>query len=289
MRYGSILVVADGREGTQAVARTAMDLGTAFQCHVEWLHVRQATAEGRTIAAGSMGPAAVWEPLVLGDDGQSDARAERARSLFKQLCEDPGLAIDVKETPPCDRLTASFRELEGFEPDLVESEGRLVDLIVVSKPGRDGESGSSASLHAAILGTGRPVLILAPQGRSAMPTTAAIAWDGSKQAARAVTAALPLLLRADKVVVITGLVNEDVSNPSRLVRYLSGHGVEARTWAFVPQEGSLGRDILDQSTEAEAELLVMGAYSRGRLRELVLGGVTRECLRHGEIPMLVNH
>jgi nucleotide-binding universal stress UspA family protein len=122
-----------------------------------------------------------------------------------------------------------------------------------------------------------------------MPTTAAIAWDGSKQAARAVTAALPLLLRADKVVVITGLVNEDVSNPSRLVRYLSGHGVEARTWAFVPQEGSLGRDILGQSTEAEAELLVMGAYSRGRLRELVLGGVTRECLRHGEIPMLVNH
>jgi nucleotide-binding universal stress UspA family protein len=276
MRYGSILVVADGREGTQAVARTAMDLGTAFQCHVEWLHVRQGTAEGRTIAAGSMGPAAVWEPLVLGDDGESDARAERARSLFKQLCEDPGLAIDVKETPPCDRLTASFRELEGFEPDLVESEGRLV-------------SGSSASLHAAILGTGRPVLVLAPQGRSAMPTTAAIAWDGSKQAARAVTAALPLLLRADKVVVITGLVNEDVSNPSRLVRYLSGHGVEARTWAFVPQEGSLGRDILGQSTEAEAELLVMGAYSRGRLRELVLGGVTRECLRHGEIPMLVNH
>ncbi len=82
MRYGSILVVADGREGTQAVARTAMDLGTVFQCHVEWLHVRQGAAEGRTIAAGSMGPAAVWEPLVLGDDGESDARAERARPLF---------------------------------------------------------------------------------------------------------------------------------------------------------------------------------------------------------------
>ncbi len=289
MRYGSILAVADGREGTQAVAGTAMDLGRTFKCHVEWLHVRRGPSQGGAVAAGSMGPAAVWEPLILGDEGETEERAERVRAIFKHLAEDAGLAIDPETEPPRNRLTASYRELEGFEPDLVEAEGRLVDLIVAGKPGRGGEGGSSASLHAAILGTGRPVLVPALKREARRAAKVAIAWDGSKQAARAVTAALPMLQRADKVVVLTGLVSDDVSNPSRLVRYLSAHGIRARTWAFVPSEASLGRDILEQSAKAEADLLVMGAFSRGPLRELVLGGVTRECLRRGELPILVTH
>lgn len=289
MRYGSILAVVDGREGTQAVTGTAMALGQRFDCHVEWVHVRRGPSRGGAVAAGSMGPAAVWEPLILGDESETEERAQRVRGLFKQLCEDAGLGIDSKDAPPRDRLTASYRELEGFEPDVVEAEGRLVDLIVAGKPGRGGEGGSSASLHAAILGTGRPVLVPALKSTAGPAATVAIAWDGSKQAARAVTAALPVLQRAEKVMVMTGLVSDEVSNPSRLVRYLHAHGIEARTWAFVPSEASLGRDILEQSTNAEADLLVMGAFSRGPLRELVLGGVTRECLRQGELPILVTH
>ena len=74
MRYGSILAVVDGREGTQAVAGTAMALGQTFKCHVEWIHVHRGLSQSGAVAAGSMGPAAVWEPLILGDDSEAEGR-----------------------------------------------------------------------------------------------------------------------------------------------------------------------------------------------------------------------
>ena len=289
VQYGNVLAVMDGREGSERIAEAATAVGEAFDCHVEWLHVRNDEAESRTIAAASMGAAAIWEPILMSGNGSGRERAERVRSLFVARFSESGVDIPWEESPPADRFTASFREVEGFEPDVVEVEGRLADLIVMGKPGRSGRGSLSSVLHAAILGSGRPVLALPLEGVVDLDGVASIAWDGSKEAARATSAALPLLKRCRRVLVMTGVIDDNVSPPSRLLRYLAAHGVRAETWAFLPNAGPVARSLLEQCDKAGAGLLVMGAYGHGRLHELVLGGVTRDALRMAERPILVAH
>jgi nucleotide-binding universal stress UspA family protein len=279
----------DGREGSDRVAEAATAIGQGFDCHVEWLHVRNADADSRTIAAASMGAAAIWEPILVSGDRSRRERTERVRALFDARFGKGGAGIPWEESPPAGRFTASYREVEGFEPDVVEVEGRLADLIVMGRPGQGGRGSLSSVLHAAILGSGRPVLALPSEGGVDLGGIASIAWDGSKEAARATTAALPLLERCRRVLVMTGVVDENVSPPSRLLRYLAAHGVRAETWAFIPRGGPVARSLLEQCEKARAGLLVMGAYGHGRLHELVLGGVTRDALRMAELPILVAH
>ena len=289
MRYGSVLAVMDGREGANIVALAALAAGKAFDCHVAWLHVRSDDVKSRSIAAASMGAAAIWEPILMMGEDSAHGRADRVRALFQALCEEEGISVDWDQPPPSDRLTASYRELVGFEPDVVETEGRLADIIVVSKPGPGARGGLSSVLQAAILGSGRPVLAMPPVQSVNFEGVASIAWDGSKEAARATTAALPLLRRCRRVLVMTGVVDENMSPPSRLLRYLAAHDIRAETWAFIPHSGSVARNLLDQCASAQAELLVMGAYGHGRLHDLVLGSVTREALRTADIPLLIAH
>lgn len=293
MRFGNILAVLDGREGSRSVAETSLALIRENSCQGEWFFVRQ--QEVHTAMAGAVGAGIVWDPVVLSPDDRGEQRLEAVRALYRDLAVAQDLATSAEGSSseeaasPVGVPGVTLRVVDGFEPDAVEIHGRLFDLLVMSKPSREGKGGSSASLHAAIFGCGRPVLALPHTWQGGRPARIAIAWDGSKEAARTVTMALPVLCRADQVLVITGLVGDDVPPPSQLVRYLANHGIEAKTWAFVPQDAPLGQDILEQCEKAKADLLVMGAYSHSRLRELVLGGVTRQCLANASIPLLVAH
>jgi nucleotide-binding universal stress UspA family protein len=133
-------------------------------------------------------------------------------------------------------------------------------------------------------------VLLVPAGPAAdLGATVAIAWDRSCEAARAVGAALPLLTAASKVVILTAREPGSEIEPSELAAYLALHGVDARTWAFVPASGSLGGALLEEAGKAGANLLVMGAYGHSRLREMVLGGVTRSILADADMPVFLMH
>jgi nucleotide-binding universal stress UspA family protein len=98
-----------------------------------------------------------------------------------------------------------------------------------------------------------------------------------------------LLTAAEKVVILTAREPGSEAEPSELAGYLALHGVDARTWAFTAGPGSLGDALLEEAGKAEADLLVMGAYGHSRLREMVLGGVTRAILGDAAIPVLLMH
>jgi len=178
----------------------------------------------------------------------------------------------------------------GQEEEVVAWRGRLSDLVIVGRPTEGLEAGTLLTLNAALMESGKPLLLAPPTAPASIGRRIAVAWNGSAEAGRAVAFALPLLQRAESVTILT--LTEDsrtVSAPAgELAAYLAWHGITAQ--AQVIHAGSnAGSVLLEQCTALNADLLVMGAYTHSRLRQLILGGVTRHVLGHAQLPCLLCH
>jgi nucleotide-binding universal stress UspA family protein len=139
----------------------------------------------------------------------------------------------------------------------------------------------------AIIASGRPALVLPHRG--ALPSaidTVVVGWRASREAGRALTAALPLLQAAKRVQVLGGGV--DLAG-GQLQAYLASHGVRAGFEEFEPPDPAAGERLLARAGELGADLLVMGCYGHSRAREWVLGGATRHVLRAMHLPVLMAH
>ena len=204
------------------------------------------------------------------------ARAGRAGVVFETR----------RETAPADRL-----------PELFARHARHADLVVVgcSDPGPDAEGVETPELlETAFLGTGRPTLIVPADAGRMPPERMLVAWDGSREAARAVHDALPLLGRAVRVLLVVvdprGLADRVGPEPGAdMAAHLARHGIAVEVEAVASGSRSTGETLLARAAEMGAGTLVMGGYGHLRLRELVLGGVTRHVLAHTTIPILLSH
>lgn len=217
------------------------------------------------------------------------------------------------------------RSLDGFEPQVraagvasyeqrvIDDEAaggisllaRYADLVVISQYNAKDKSPSVMRDFPAyvLLHSGRPVLIVpyAPPLPLLAPPAGArnvlISWNASKEASRAVSAALPLLQRAGQVhvAIFDAQVHaaEHGEQPgAELLHYLARHGVEARLHLLDGggvRRGDIGEALLSRAADLSADLLVMGAYGHSRLRETILGGVTRTVLQSMTIPVLMAH
>jgi nucleotide-binding universal stress UspA family protein len=182
-----------------------------------------------------------------------------------------------------------FSHVIGREPDEVTRRGRLSDLIVVAKPSPERNGDNPSALEVAMFETGRPVLMVPPDPPETFAGKIAIAWDGGREAARALRAALPLLRKAARVEIMTAQYGSVAAKPSEVARYLGQHGIEARTWAFTPGRDPIGKELMIQCAETGADMLVMGAYGHSRFREMVLGGATRGVIEGATLPVLMAH
>jgi nucleotide-binding universal stress UspA family protein len=217
-------------------------------------------------------------------------RLQEARRLYEAHCVAEGLpVVEPDAAPGPGGFAVCFRHVVDREIDQVLRHGRLSDLLVMARPGGEDEAGLSATFDAALFDSCRPVLLVPARPMTSYGATIAIAWDRSREAARAVAAGLPLLAKADKIVILTAREAGSDTEPSELASYLALHGIEARTWAFTPGPGSLSEALLAEAEKAEADLVVMGAYGHSRLREMVLGGVTHGVLADAVIPVLMVH
>lgn len=146
-----------------------------------------------------------------------------------------------------------------------------------------------------VLGSGRPVLVVPYIGGSPSPgQRVVIAWNGSREGARAVVDALPLLAQANSVWVVSidmkGPGMTEMSKPSEdLCRFLADHGIAAKPDNLQADECPEADVLLSRIADFGADLLVMGCYGHTRLRELILGGMTRGILRHMTVPVLMSH
>lgn len=175
---------------------------------------------------------------------------------------------------------------------------RYADLVVVGQhdDGADEDSGVSPDfVDEVVLAAGRPVLVVPYAGRFAsIGRQVLVAWNASREAARAVTDALPLLQRAANVQVVAfdpgkgGADHGDVPGAD-IGLWLARHGVKVQV---AQQNGAgldIGAQILSRAADIGADLIVMGAYGHSRMRELVLGGATRTLLQSMTVPVLMSH
>ena len=167
--------------------------------------------------------------------------------------------------------------------------GRLADVIAVPRPDRENQIGTN-TLEAALLETGRMVLMCPPLPATAVGNGIAIAWNGSTESSRAVMAALPLLAQAAKVVVLSAASSVQAGlGGEALVEHLGWHGIKAEARPLDAKATEVGEALLSGAREAGADSLLMGAYGHSRRRELIMGGVTRHVIEHARMPILLVH
>jgi nucleotide-binding universal stress UspA family protein len=178
---------------------------------------------------------------------------------------------------------------------IIAREGRSADLIVCGKTGWDAPDAWNDFAETAIMGSGRPVLIVpASYAPRDIGTHAVIAWNGTREAARAVFDSLDLIGNAATVRAITLIENETQRADAEgagasLIATLARHGIKASFEVTYAASGATGDALLSALSDADCDLFIMGGYSHSRFREMIFGGVSRDVLRETSIPTLVSH
>jgi nucleotide-binding universal stress UspA family protein len=215
---------------------------------------------------------------------QAAERVAAAKAAFTEVVERAGLSSDFRSA-----LCAASRVAE-----VVALNARYADLVVLGQPeSEDGGEVDARVPEDVVLGAGRPALVVPYIGAGdEIGKRMLIAWDGGREAARAVNDALPLLEMADSVAVL-------VINPSHgghgeqpgadIALHLARHGITVEAEHIEVRELSTGNALLSRLSDEAIDLLVMGAYGHSRLREMVLGGVTREVFQQMTVPVLMSH
>ena len=200
---------------------------------------------------------------------------ERVEAAFRRLCDPAKMAVrDVYE--------------EGDAGQLLAEAARGADLTVLAQEGGTGlEVLAPQPIHHVILSAGGPVLVLPRAGLGAdLGIRVAVAWNGSREAARAAKDALPFLAAAEAVTLLAA--GEDAAATLDAgTNLLKRHGAKV-TARQIELGQAHGATLLDAAAAEDADLLVMGAYGHSRLREIVLGGATREVLRGARLPVLLS-
>ncbi|MDM0116382.1 universal stress protein [Variovorax sp. J22R133] len=213
-------------------------------------------------------------------------RAEHIAREFRESISGPGA------------LSYEVRLVDAPAIDSVVRHGRTADLIVLGQhdPSAQSDARAVGLAERVLMEAGGPVLFLPYAGRfDAIPGSALVAWDGSRQAAVAVRAAVPALQRCGKVTLVSYLDVDDVDADQRLllsdvIHFLRRHGIAASAERDVNAvDIDMANAMLSRIADTGADLLVMGGYGHSRFRELMLGGVTRQILAQMTVPVLMAH
>ena len=292
--FRTVLAHLTGSDCDESVLRASLALVSDCNGHIHCLRLLPDPAE--LIAQTAQADSGGW--IILSDtiaeiQREANDRSQKAQATVASFTREND--IQKADDPPGGvQVTMSWHEAIGDEFDHITEAGRYQDVIVVAGGrDRDGRMASEA-LGAIAVHSGRPVL-LAPEKAAARPyRRILVSWKDTAEAARGLTAAMPLLERAQSVELVhVGAAGTDADEPAqsseRIRRYMRWHGVNADFNLVVPL-GRTGIDaVLQRAKEAGADLLVMGAYGHSRIRELVFGGFTQQVIEGVDLPVLMFH
>lgn len=280
-----ILLPLNGTETGDAALATALLVARQFDAHVTALHVRADSREVAPLAGEGLSGAMV-EEMMSAAERETGERSRQVRASFERFVLDHAVPLGVAGSD-AHGPTASLSLVTGREDDIVAQQARLADVAVVPHPDAI-ELSSSDALHAVLFDSGRPVLVAPKREPRTLGTRIAIAWNGSAESAQAVRDCLPWLVRADAVRVLHADEYQRRGPAAReLLPYLALHGIEADLASFKPIDREVGAGLLAGAREFGADLMCQGAYSHSRLRQLILGGVTRHVLEFADLPVLM--
>jgi nucleotide-binding universal stress UspA family protein len=212
---------------------------------------------------------------------KSEANAAASASSLSQLCAEYGVTLDLRRG-----VTTPY----ASQAPLVDL-ARLHDLAILPVP--ESEAPVDSWIPSILFGSGRPIMLLPSRRKTTQRLDrVVVAWDWSREAARALAAALPLIALAKSVHIVTVFGEKHIQTtctPADLEKYLVAHHVKYDLEQVELKGKSIGEALTDHAESVNADLLVMGAYGHSRIQEFVLGGATREVLRDPPLPVLLCH
>ena len=167
---------------------------------------------------------------------------------------------------------------------------RVYNVVIISRPYQELQSASLSSIQTILFDGGRPVMLIPMNKQIDIGKEVVISWNCTTESSRAVFAALPILKKANNVTILTvEKVITDGPSGEQVSELLASHGIDAKPVTISGDEKKIGDAILDFSKSVDADLIIKGAYTQSRLREIIFGGATRHLMLHSEIPIyLVN-
>jgi len=213
------------------------------------------------------------------------ARARDTLSEYQKMAEAAGVRMDA-------------HVVEGQVIPILREHSKYSDLLMLGQDQPDDPDNASYGLADALLFEGACACMVVPHsGKLALPgNRILLTWNASRESARALREAMPMLKTAETLVVLSSEPDDaDVTiarghpHADELARFLESHGIESVSSGINDLDISASDAILGQAAEMDADMIVMGAYGHARLREIILGGVTRDLLKQSPIPLFLAH
>jgi nucleotide-binding universal stress UspA family protein len=256
----------------------ALSVANTFDAHLAAVAYQYRFEVPGTVFAASALTAVIDEQRAESVKASQDAIAR-----FERAAKAAGVAIECR-TPEVtlDEAPRAFAEL-----------ARTYDLAVMRQPNPDEYGPEELLAEGALFGAGRPLLVVPYiQNRGLKLNRISMCWDGSRTAARAVADALPFLKKSDAVEIVMVHSKEGIRTEiagTDIAQHLARHGVKVELTRLTVPDMDVAPAILSHIADWGSDLLVMGGYGHSRLREFILGGVTREIMRSMTVPTLMSH
>jgi len=225
--------------------------------------------------------------IPLETDRLAAARMEKqARQIFESFMQRHNVPRSTAKT---NALSFGWLDDVPEGEDFAGSHGRVFDVIVMSRPGPNESFVHNRSIYSALFESGRPILLAPPAPPVQIATNVLIAWNRSTEQARATALAMPLLQKANRITVLTVIGGTEVPGPSaeQLIHYLRRNGSAAEPISVELHGKNTGQTILAAAQSLGCDLLIKGAYTQSRLRQMIFGGATRHVLEHADMPVLL--
>jgi nucleotide-binding universal stress UspA family protein len=213
--------------------------------------------------------------------------AEESQHRFADFMT--GEKIPAHEAPR-HNLSWGWAGEAAFGDSHVSSYARIFDVTVLGRPGAERGDARMATTEAALFESGRPVLLAPPRAPAMLGDTVVIAWNQSTETARATAFAMPILMKARRVIVLT-ITENKVHGPTgeQLAHNLRANGIAAEALERSAKGRSHGDAILENAASVGGDLLVKGAYTQSRLRQMIFGGATSLILSRATIPVFMSN
>lgn len=287
MSIAKVLAPVTGGARDYGVLANAIAVARPFDAHVVAYLVRPDLADTLAFFTDGVSGLVADEVIKATQDAGEEA-AKRVNSTLAAICAEAGADL-VPAPAKADRVTVSLREEYGNFGDRVTAEARLSDLTVFP-PIREGDQAGLAEAFVQVLvETDRPVLRTSAEAPRPFRRIV-IGWDGKTAAAAALAASIPYLKRAEEVEILSvqrAPLQPDATEGVR--EYLMLHGIAAAQRLVDAGSKRIGESLLAAAEEGRADLLVIGGYGSGRLRESLIGGVSRHVISHAKLAVLMVH
>jgi nucleotide-binding universal stress UspA family protein len=279
MSMKTILVPTENHDAMRSALETALLLARRYDSYMEGFALRWAINEfiGGDVVGGL--------PLETYREDIAE-EAKQARQIFESFMQKHDVPRSTKTTVS---LSFGWSDAAPEGESFVGSYGRVFDVIVMNRPHAKSTRLHDRAIESGLFESGRPILLSPPSPPHQIATNVLIAWNCSTEQARATALAMPLLQKADRVTVLTVIGGTGVPGPSaeRLIRYLQRNGIIAEPMRVELDGRNTGEAILATAQSLRCDLLIKGAYTQSRLRQMIFGGATQHVLANAALPVLL--